>query len=283
MRAVLDIEEEEDEESVPLSHELYLMLPEYLTKIQECATCGIFYKECHNIGRHKCLIHPGVRLLTNDLIPQRAFYSCCGHSLLAKGCLQIDHAAYIFSETSATKRFAQIRDFSTMIVPHILLRFITRPLPNALLYDTTAHQCKRNNNNVFKYRFAVLKEVSERSNALLLTHELQLVSPVWECEKENEDADVSMVEFDVEAEAYGLFLSSKESPLFSILAARSMRGKTRNAMLKDCESAWRSQLGRNAEDDEGGAYSSAGKDERVQFVIIGRMNTVLDVDINIKL
>jgi hypothetical protein len=280
MRAYM---EEEEAEVVPLTNELYMMLPSFLTSIHECYNCGESYKECHNIGRYRCLVHPGVRLLTNDMIPQRAFYSCCGHSLLAKGCLQIDHASFVFSETNAETRLAQIRDFATVIVPHILMRFLTRPMHSAMLYDSLKPTTRQ---PIFRHRFAVLGEVYERNQALLLTHKLQHEEIDWmHDERVAGHEAVSVKEFDLESESFALYKTSKESPLYSILAAQASKGKTRNTMLRECNNAWRERLGKKADEEEDDGEDAArsrfrnNRDERVHFVIIGRVNTKLDVSV----
>ena len=259
-----------------MSVELYLLLPEYLIKIQECSQCGELFKECANIGRHLCRIHPGIRLLTNDCIPQRAFYSCCGYSLQAKGCLQMDHSACSFSETDGMTRISQLTEFGTIIVPHLLSRFLTPPLPSSILYDTT----KPTRERVFVYHFHALEEVACRTQKLTLTHMSQLVN-YDTCPYETpllDQEEVTTKRIDLVEEAHTLFQSGKDSPLFSRLMKYGA-SQTETALLAECENTWRSRLGNT---DESSTTRPCAIGEQVPFMIIARINARLDVFLKIK-
>lgn len=259
-----------------LTLEQYLLLPEYLIKIQECHHCGSLYKECENIGRHLCRIHPGVRLLTTNCMPDRIFHSCCGHSLDAKGCLQIDHSTISFSETQPRRRIAQIRDFATLIVPRLLLRFITPPLPSSVLYDTQKARCT----DTFRHPFAVLREVLQRTNELRLTHALQLNE--WSiCEVEErpvsdeDDEQLITSEYDLVEEGHTLYIKGKESPLFSQLMQLG-GSNTQTALQNACDNAWRNRLGEeNASSGRG--LKRPGNEEKVPFLIVSRIHSKIDV------
>jgi len=248
-----------------ITMELYLMLPKYLINVERCVQCGEHYKECGNVGRHLCRVHPGVRMLTNDTVPTRAFYSCCHRPIQAKGCLQVDHSTCILTEENASMRLQQLRDFGTMIIPRLLLRFITRPLKTSVIYDTndvggTAYPS-------FDYRFPALEQVHRQNQTLTLTHARQVVD--W-CPRSVDDEDVTLKEIDLEKEAHTLYVNSKNSPLFSQLKGIDM--SSQKALIKQCNKALRTRiLGADAvaNGDDGGA-------DHVPFIIVSRIHYRLD-------
>lgn len=259
-----------DNEEVPLTWDLYQMLPQYLITFQTCFHCGASFRECENIGLHACRIHPGIRMYTNAG-PQRSFYSCCGRLAGAHGCTEADHNASALDVSDVRRRVAELRDFSTIVMPRLLLRFITPPLQSSVLYRGIG-----GGSSSFRHRFRVLARTLETTRESSVTHTFQL--PVYDNAAAVDNAglftdDDSLVTrvYALKDEARALLEQSNESPLFMRLSALSS-DKNQKARI-DCENAWRSRIGRNGGEEEASnnCVSFRGAPS-IPFVIISRIH-----------
>lgn len=262
--------DEEEEEEVTLTWDLYQMLPSYLVTFQTCAHCGASFRECENIGLHLCHIHPGIRMYTNAG-PQRSFYSCCGRLVGGRGCTEADHSSKVLDVSDARQRVAELRDFGALVVPRLLLRFITPPLQSSVLYRGTG----ATTTTLFKHRFRVLARTLEMTDESSITHAFQL--PVYDKAVDNAglfttDEDEGLVTrvYNLREEARALLDESKESPLFQRLSTLS-RDKNQRARV-DCENAWRSHIGRNGEEAVVNNCGFNKEAPSLPFVIISRIH-----------
>lgn len=264
-----DAAADDDEEEVTLTWDLYQMLPSYLVTFQTCSHCGASFRECENIGLHLCHIHPGIRMYTN-VGPQRSFYSCCGRLAGGRGCTEADHSTKVLDVSDARRRVAELRDFGALVVPRLLLRFITPPLQSSVLYRGTGATA-----SLFKHRFRVLARILETTRESSVTHAFQL--PVYDKAVDNAglfttgDEELVTRVYNLREEARALMDESKDSPLFQRLSALS-RDKNQKARV-DCENAWRSHIGRNGE--EATAVNKCAPNREapsLPFVIISRIH-----------
>lgn len=250
-----------------LTWELYQLIPSFLTTNQVCFQCGATFKEAENIGLHLCHIHPGIRMTTKRSHgPQAFFYTCCGRLAGSQGCLEIDHNASSSLEVADPyERLRQIRDFATMIVPKLLLRFITQPLQSSILYDS--EYCPVSS---VTHTFTPLQETAQRTYECMLTHTTQL--PVYRVIifDEDDDADIVSKSFNLDEEARLLWETSKESPLFMrLMTAASHKNQKAHT---DCENAWRTRIGAKDEEQESCLLKERPS---LPFLILGRINKKL--------
>lgn len=255
-----------------LTWELYQLIPTFLTTSQVCFHCGATFKESENMGLHLCHIHPGIRMITKrNPGPQAFFYTCCGRQAGTQGCLEVDHNASSLEMADPYERLRQIRDFATMIVPKLLVRFITQPLQSSILYDSN-DQCSGSS---FSYTFAALKETEQRTNECMITHTTQL--PVYRLifGDENDAADIVTKSFNLDEEARLLWQSSKESPLF--LRLMTLASTKKQKAHTDCENAWRTRIGVQQDDDEEEEKQGCLFKEppSIPFLIVSRINKKL--------
>jgi len=250
-----------------LTWELYQLLPAFLTTSQVCFHCGATFKESENIGLHLCHIHPGIRMVTKRSHgPQAFFYTCCGRQAGTQGCLEADHNASPLEVADPYERLQQIRDFATMIVPKLLVRFITQPLQSSILHDSD----KIRTSSLFIHTFAALEETERRTTECRITHTTQL--PVYKMIFSDDDDDIVTKSFNLDEEARLLWQSSKESPLFIRLMALASN-KNQKAHT-DCENAWRARIGQQQEEEEENGCLFK-EQPSLPFLIISRINKKL--------
>jgi len=259
------------QERVPITLELYRLLPAYLTQEQHCLHCGTRFKECENVGRHLCRVHPGIRLAYPNRASHEAFYSCCGRAVSAttrtEGCLEWDHYAQKLSETDANLRLAQIQEVATMVVPHLLMRFITPPLQCALLYDSEI------GGTTFRHQFGALQTVIARHDELLRIYKPQITH--WHIDQQQQQPpiqpeDLGSIQFDLVAESRQLWREGKQSPFFSKFFNKATTQS--QSIQSKCDAIWRSQLSMANPTEDG---EDEGQVEEVPFVIIARIHSHL--------
>lgn len=264
------------EEEIPLTWDLYQMIPKYLTAFQTCFQCGVSFRECENIGLHLCHIHPGVCMLTNAG-PSRSFYSCCGRLMGTQGCLEADHSVSPLELSDVRQRVKQLRDFATIILPCPLLRFITPPLQSSVLYRGTGGGGA--SSTPFRHTFSVLLQALETTRESSFTH--SVLVPVYDKAVDNvglfvasdNDEEVATRVYDLKNEARALVDQSKDSPLLLRLMALTTDKKHKARV--DCENAWRSRIGRGGANGDEVNDSLMGKEQSsIPFVIIGRLHDV---------
>ncbi len=272
----------------PLTLDLYYMLPKELTISRSCTRCGSTYIECENIGRHMCCVHPGVRMLYQGNAGQngKAFYSCCGaeESPYNRGCLQCDHSTFRLSESCALKRASQIQDSATIVVPHVLMRFLTHPLQSALLYDTGT----RSSDRTHKVTFPVIELAVERYRKISVTHAKKIVA--WSIDSDDDDDDDETTQiskdyefgiriFNLDKESRLIWEDRKNSPLFSTLLGGTQT--TKDIIDKQCENSWKNVLSLSDNTASNNAYDhdELGTDEcpDIRFVIVSRIGAHLQI------
>lgn len=252
-----------------LTFELYQLLPKSLTQDQHCVHCGVIFKECENIGQHLCRIHPGIRLVAKN---GQAFYSCCGRpassqSPWANACLEWDHHCLYLSESNAEMRLSQILDASTMIVPHLLLRFITPPLKCSLVYDSRGKdidECP-----LFRLALPALSLVEQRNACLNTRYAPQIV--IYQNKEEEMpcpiDYALSFKEFNLREEADILWQKAKDSPFFAKFIQKN--AQSQQTIQERCDAIWRTNLTRSE--------SSEKEDcQEISFVIVARIANQLN-------
>lgn len=278
---------DEYDSRTPITLEIYRLLPESLREEQTCIQCGEIFKECENIGRHLCRIHPGIRVVRHGRPEQEAFYTCCRQLVALRGrrhgCLLWDHHCHKFSETNAGVRLSQIQEAATVIVPHMLLRFITPPLRASIAYDTLkgggGTQCR-----LFILRLPALGVVADLNNQLSSEYRPQIM--YWDDADGDQESgacinaeidDVSCKEFDLLEESRILWREGKNSPFFSRFSPQARESD--RLIQGKCDLVWRSQLasgnavlGLNQSENDGDAEDF----QEVSFLIITRINHRLE-------
>lgn len=256
-----------------LSLDTYAPLPSDMTRQQKCVSCGAMYRECENIGRHLCRIHPGLKLV--DSRTSRVFYSCCNYephtygfdaNLLAHGCLQMDHISGRLVSEDMTHRAQQLRTFGLLVMPKVLTRFLTtRIIASNILFDS---ECvlPGSGDGVFRHSFDVLEHVvasyrEKRLAATAYNSSSDAMSIV--------DTSELSVTWPIQSILCDLTSKSRASPLLSRLMPE-LSYQTRS-ISRDCDAIWRGGLQRPSTplNDESCAAS-------IPFVIIARINTSLD-------
>lgn len=273
---------EEDDGPVRITLELYDLVPKYLTVEQQCVHCGCFFKESENIGRHMCRVHPGIRLISEIGTSQggagTSFYSCCGllTSVTGRGCLQWDHSTQYLTEDSAEQRLLEIQTCATVVIPHLLMRFITQPLQSSRAYDSKKPRhatCAS-----LDVKFPVLELVEKRNTtAMSLSHTRQIVN--WRFEEDcellvlNQGEQIGTKTFNLVEESRLLWREGKNSPFFT----RFFKGgcHSQKTIQGQCDAAWRTQL-HNKDDPFAGDDDEQDDYENVPFIIIVRINTQLE-------
>lgn len=267
----------ETDKAIPITWEVYKLLPVELVKEQQCVHCGIIFKECENIGLHMCHIHPGIQILRQGSIGTDAFHSCCGQpvTILSKqrGCLEWDHNAYLLSESDAEMRLSQIQAVSTIIIPHLLLRFVTQPLQSSVAYNS------RRPNNCGARRFTlylpVLEYVSRRNSELSICHSPQINNWLFEetCARVKLQPNPGIKEFDLHVEAQTLWQEGKDSPFFSRFIVQS--NSSEQQIEKRCDALWKFRFSNNNNGEEESEEDDCFQE--VSFVIITRINNRLEI------
>lgn len=262
--------------ALPITLELYQLLPPGLTELRRCAQCGKLFTECENMGRHLCRIHPGIRLLSQT-VPRTVFYSCCSRGEHTVGCLQADHSACDFGSTASVEtRVAVIRDFGTVLVPRILLRFFTRPLESSLLYDS------RQSLPLFTHQFGALLCVLERTASLSIHHKAFHLLPQEVVEEVMAAASPEVLTsktFHPSDECDALWQESKHSPLFIRLLQGTKENLVNEKVRQEWDNVWRNHITpSNSTQTMHGQNRPGGDDSccEIAYIIVSRLHDKLD-------
>lgn len=246
----------------------YAPLPDVLTRQQKCLSCGVLFRECENIGRHLCRIHPGLKLV--DSRTNRVSYSCCNYSpgsygydvnLLSQGCLQIDHQAALLIDDAIAPRMLQLRNFGLLVIPKVLLPFlVTQPMSSSILYDSERVSSP---NGVFKHSFDVLESV------LALYHDKSLSATPYKETKHTcggSPTELAIV-WEIETVLRDLTQKSSESPLFCRLLPELSAHKREE--VRENDAIWKGNVKQRR-------VTSKKIAAPIAFVIIARINEALD-------
>lgn len=246
----------------------YAPLPDALTKQQKCLSCGVLFRECENIGRHLCRIHPGLKLV--DSRTNRVSYSCCNYSpgsygydvnLLSQGCLQIDHQGALLIDDAIHPRMLQLRNFGLLVMPKVLLPFlVTQPMSSAILYDS--ERPGSSPNGVFKHSFDVLESV------LALYQDKSLsATPYKEAKQTCGSPPELAIAWEIDTMLRDLALKCSGSSLFCRLLPELSAHKKEE--VRENDAIWKGNVPQRRDTSKKIAAPIA-------FVIIARINEALD-------
>lgn len=259
-----------DKKYLPLG--TYAALPDELTHLKKCVSCGASYRECENIGRHACRIHPGLQLI--DSRSNRVFYSCCGYepgtygfkeNLLALGCLQMDHQSACLVADDMVYRAQQLCSFGLLVMPKVLMPFLTAPIMSSTILYDSEHSTYTDS---FRHSFDVLEQITSRYREKRLTSFAYKETRVTlECEQFEPS-----ISWPIEKIQSDLNARSHSSSLFSrLLSPYTAQGQTRN-FSRECDAIWSgTRPSRKNEDDVIKQICIA-----IPFVVIVRIHETLD-------
>ena len=235
-----------------ITGEIYELLPTELKRQQECAQCGVLFYEMENIGRLRCQLHPGVRLVDEQ---HRTYYSCCDRGLGWRGCLSVDHCARRFTQDPLETRLSELQTFALYVAPDLLLRYVTPPLNKSILYRLSPFRER------LTFRLGALDEAYARFKPLALRHSLlereKEESPPVPWQPEATRA-VSQVLRD-------LAMSARDSPLF---AHHTTEQERRNEQIEQlCNEVWKNPPQRLPSE----------RCPRIPFTIIRRIDDKIDL------
>jgi hypothetical protein len=254
-----------DKTYLPLN--TYAPLPIALTKQQKCVSCGVVFRECENIGRHLCRIHPGLKFV--DSRTNRVSYSCCNYApgsygfdvnLLSRGCLQMDHQGALLINDAIDPRMQQLRSFGLLVMPKVILPLLmTRVMASTILYDS-----EHFSSDVFKHSFDVLEGVvasyHEKGLSATTYKETRLSCGDW--------ASGLGISWEIDSLLRDLTIKSSASPLFCRLMPELNANKG-EVVVRENDAIWKGSMPQRRD-------TSKITPVAIPFVIIARINNALD-------
>lgn len=114
------------------------LLPDEWSRVRQCTECGACYRECDQVGRLACRVHPGVLIVYQ----RRPYFSCCGRDNESRGCLPIDHTTVCFARHPVERRLSDIQSFVTLALPRLYLQrhYIVQPQDTTIVFVAGNHR-----------------------------------------------------------------------------------------------------------------------------------------------
>jgi hypothetical protein len=174
---------------------------------------------------------------------------------------------------------------ATIVVPHLLMRFITPPLQSSRVYDSKkpSYLSRMKNLTTLILSFPIL-ELVERKNreALGRFYTPQIIDwrpqDAYCSSSSNSTGVIGCKPLDLVEESRILWREGKKSPFFSRFFKSGCHSQ--KTIQSQCDAVWMSQLQNKDDPLTGGAGLEDEDDndyETVPFVVIVRINNKLDV------
>lgn len=232
-----------------LSQHAYELVPRHLKEMQRCANCNELFRESDNTGQLRCRLHPGV-ILQDTTGRTGSFYSCCGipiglfhcgaRKTAIEGCLRVDHMSQVLCGDNIERRLAQLQQFATLVVPHLLFSFaLYRPQPECVIY-TLPCSYQRASQTRFPVLQVALLTALQRHKQRLLTYSSFYVDD--EASTGNDSGvggacDVHVGEdFDVNDRLDELETMARQSTIFDEMLSQEQVVEKR--LADECELIW---------------------------------------------
>lgn len=140
------------------------LLPDEWSRVRECVECGAWYRECDQVGRLACRVHPGV-LLFRDARP---YFSCCGRENTSVGCLSIDHTTLRFARHPIERRLTEIQSFVTLTLPRVYLQrhYIVTPRDQTIVFTSPSNRSRQQTSVRLTFDALARAHVNHKSNLL---------------------------------------------------------------------------------------------------------------------
>ncbi len=240
------------------------LVPVQLTCGNTCKQCGEWFVELDNIGRLRCNVHPGIKLVASN---GQLYYSCCDRLETHAGCTRIDHTLISFTNQSIEARLSQIQQFSIMVLPDLLQSYLYMPTPpQQILYSSSSSSSDRN--EIIPIKLSALIEAYQRFE------KKNAYDPIFYADKiprTGEDKNTPQIKwnhspsFNRQKIAQSLSVSSRDSELFQAELTKENEREMR--LSRETKKVWK-----NATTED-----KNKSDIIISFCIISRLGNKLDV------